>query len=305
MKTNAAPEGSRERIFIVFRWSGVLFALTILLIFASGFISPRARGLTQALGITLVVAGVVALIQSNENLRGVEIAACRSTPVAAGKDAVIELTLKNSSDRERIGLVVRSGWRVRPRFSAWLPVLDAVEAAGVQLRLPTGRRGRFPVPKLWVCSVMPVGLCFAWKTFAEVGEYVVYPAPRGRPFSLGDQAGDFGKGGSMRGGDDVGGHREYAPGDLLSRMDWRVFARSGRLVVRTREAEPGGEVAMRWDDTRFLTDGEARLEQLSFWIAQCLREGRAFTLALPGVRRPLSSASVDRCLEALADFVVP
>ncbi len=33
--------------------------------------------------------------------------------------------------------------------------------------------------RLWVCSVMPFGLCFAWKDFGLEGSYFVYPRPRG------------------------------------------------------------------------------------------------------------------------------
>ncbi len=62
--------------------------------------------------------------------------------------------------------------------------------------------------------------------------------------------------------DDVSGHRPYNPGDMLSRMDWRVFARTGELVVRTLEDGGDDEIAIRWDDTRS-QDTERRLEQLS------------------------------------------
>jgi len=299
----------RERIYIIFRWSGLVFGLAVMLVFASGFastfVAQGSRGLTQTLGIALVVAGVVALIQSNENLRGVEITGCRSAPAAAGEEVVLELVLRNSSDRERVGLRVRTGWRIRPSATAWLPVLGPRETATVQLRLPATRRGRFAVPTLWVCSIMPVGLCFAWKVFPEAGDYVVYPAPRGTPLDHGALGGEESGVRQGHGSEDVSGHRPYSPGDAMARMDWRVFARTGKLVVRAFEEGGGNEVVLRWEDTRFLKNTEERLEQLSFWVTQCVLENRSFTLVLGGAHGPLNSDNLAACHEALALFSEP
>lgn len=295
----------RERIYIIFRWSGLVFGLGVMLVFVSSFVTLGARGLTQTLGITLVVAGIVALIQSNENLRGVEITGCRSAPAAAGDPVTLELVLRNATGRERIGLSVRTGWGVKPRASAWLPVLGPHETATVQLRLPTHRRGRFPVPTLWVSSVMPVGLCFAWKVFPDRGDYLVYPAPRGVPLDAGLLGGEEYGVRQGQGSDDVSGHRPYSPGDMLARLDWRVFARTGKLLIRAFEEGGGNEVVLRWEDTRFLKNDEERLGQLSFWIAQCVLEGRSFTLLMGGAHGPLNSDNLVACYEVLAAYQSP
>lgn len=301
-------KSKRERIYIVPRWAGLVFAFMVFVIFALGFALPSTRGVMQVLGIALVVAGVVALIQSNDNLRGVEITGCRSVPTAAGDEAVLEVVVRNGSDRERTGLLLREGvpwrkaWRFGSRLSGWVPVLEAGEMQTVRVTLPTLRRGRFAVPEVWVCSVMPVGLCFAWKVFPAVGEYFVYPAPLGVPLDRGRGRGLDSGAGLDASSEDVSGHRSYEPGDLLSRMDWRVFARTGKLVVRTLEDSGGGDVVLRWADTDFLDQDEARLEQLSFWMRQCVEENRPFVLDLPGVMGTLNSRNVAACQEALATF---
>lgn len=302
----------RERIYIVFHWAGLLFAFAVLFIFAMGFGFTNVRGLTQIFGIALVVAGIVTLIQSNDNLRGVEIAGCRAVPVPAGEDVVLELTLRNTSDRERTGLWVREGrqrkdwWRRRSWAATWVPVLEANESKVVRLKLPTTRRGRCKTPILWVSSVMPVGLCFAWKVFPDCGEYFVYPKPKGRPlgevFGAGEE--EMGEAGmrSRESSEDVSGHRPYQPGDILSRLDWRVFARTGNLLVRAMEEGRGDEVVLRWRNTEFLHDAESRLEQLSFWMMQCLHDGRTFTLDLENARGEINGENLVACQEALATF---
>ncbi len=297
----------RERIYLVPRVSGLVFTVIVLLVFGLGFVQPGPQGLPQILGIALVVAGVAALIQSNENLRGLEIVRCLSVPVPAGEPVVLELIIRNTGIRERVGVTVREGLRWRGKWRGgekiWIPVLNAGEMCTVRLSLPATGRGRFEVPTLWLDSVMPVGLCFAWKIFSGCGEFFVYPAPRGRPRG-GTAVAHGGEVGVVAeaGGEDVSGHRIYEPGDPSTRLDWRVFARTGKLVVRTLEEGGGGAVALRWSDTDFLPNEEARLEQLSFWIAQCTREDRNFILDLEDGRRDLTERNVPGCQAALAVF---
>lgn len=290
---------ARDRVFIVFHWAGLVFGFFVIVVFGAGFAVPSASELVQTLGITLAVVGIVALIQSNDNLRGVEIVACRTVPVPAGEDVVLEVRLRNSAERERVGLSVRTGWRVKPRASTWVPVVEAKQTLTVRVALPTKRRGKFAIPQMWVCSLRPVGLCFAWKVFSSLGDYCVYPVPRGRPLEWELAESNVAK---DDGSEDVSGHRPYVPGDMLSRMDWRVFARSGKLVVRALEDGKLEEVVLRWSDTRHLADTEARLEQLSFWIEQCVKERRDFRLDLGPERAELRSDQLQGCREALAMF---
>ncbi|CAN5338572.1 hypothetical protein BH10PSE11_BH10PSE11_27620 [soil metagenome] len=298
----------RERIYLVPRISGMVMGFVLLLIFALGFAFPNVRDLSQPLGIALLVAGVVILIQTNENLGQVEITNCHSFPTAAGEPALLELTLRSGAKSERTGLQVRpalrwrTAWKLREPAQATLAVLEPNHAAVVRLPIPTTRRGRYAMPDLWVCSILPVGLCFAWKVFPSHGEYFVYPRPRGVPLNRaagqGRQAGE----GPSGGNEDVSGHRPYEAGDPLSRLDWRVFARTGKPVVRTLEDGSGGEVILRWDDTRFLVDVEERLEQLSFWIDECIREERPFRLEFHSAHSELSSRNIAACREALAIY---
>jgi uncharacterized protein (DUF58 family) len=291
-----------ERIYIVPKWAGLVFAAAVFCIFVLGYFAQGFGGLPQTLVISFVVAGIIALIQSNENLRGVMLVSCQSQPVAAGGEAVLDVTLRSSSGRERLGLRVRfrSGWALAG--DARLPVLRPGERATVRLRVPATRRGCFPCPPLWVSSDLPFGLCFAWKIFSGAGQLVVYPRPNGQPlagvFSGGGESGNE----ARKGADEISGHRPYAAGDLLSRLDWRVFAKSGKLAVKTFEAEGGRRALLRWEDTAFLRDPETRLEQLSFWVSECARKGQPFDLRLGPSARHLNETTLAACRIALAAF---
>lgn len=291
-----------ERIYIVPRWAGLVFAAAVFAIFVLGYLAHGFGGLPQTLVISFVVAGIVALIQTNENLRGVVLVSCGSQPVPAGGEAALDVTLRNSSARERLGLRVRlrAGWTLVG--DARLPVLRPGEMATVRLRVPAPRRGCFPHPPVWVSSDLPFGICFAWKILPGGGQLVVYPRPAGQTlaavFAGGGESGKE----SRKGSDDISGHRPYAAGDLLSRLDWRIFAKSGKLAVKTFEADAGDRVSLMWEDTAFLGDTESRLEQLSFWVTECVRNRQPFELRMGPSSRPLNETNLAACRIALAAF---
>jgi len=51
----------KERIYIIPTWAGILFAVTIFLVFAAGYVSRGFGGTPQVLVIALVVAGIIVL----------------------------------------------------------------------------------------------------------------------------------------------------------------------------------------------------------------------------------------------------
>lgn len=294
---------ARERIYIVPHWAGIGFGAGVFALFIAGYFIHGFGGLPQTLVISLVVAGIVALIQTNENLRGVALVSCHSQPVPEGGEVVLEVTFANFSDRDRLGLQVRTraGWKLSGGAS--LPVLRPGERKTVRLSLPAKVRGRYENPDIWVSGTFPLGLCFAWKTFSASGVHYVYPRPVGRPFEEvifnGNGEGVL----EQKGTDDVGGHRPYVAGDLLARMDWKVFARSEKLVVKTFEGSGGDRILLRWEDTAFLDDPEARLRQLSFWISECQGRRRIFELHLPS--GGVSGENPTACRVTLATFPRP
>ncbi len=286
-----------ERIYIVPTWAGLILAAVAFSIFVAGYFADGFGSPAQGLVIALVVAGIVAMIRTNDNLRGIEITSCRSEPAAAGDDVILNLSITNTSNHKRLGLKARfrSGWKLHG--TAAIPLLRAGETRTVEVRVPTSRRGEFPTPAIWVSSNQPVGVCFAWKIFSNCGKYHVYPRGRSWKQSPPEDGGENGK--KVRAGtEDASGHRAYEPGDLLARMDWKVFARTGRLAVRTFDSHNAEQMILRWEDTAFLQNDEDRLDQLSFWVSECLRGRRPFELRLGRgtFRNPVA------CRVALATF---
>lgn len=63
---------------------------------------------------------------------------------------------------------------------------------------------------------------------------------------------------------DFAEHRQYAPGDDVRRVDWRVFARTDRLYVKTFEAETNADVVIALDVSASMGYGSGEVSKLDY-----------------------------------------
>lgn len=63
---------------------------------------------------------------------------------------------------------------------------------------------------------------------------------------------------------DFAEHRAYSPGDDVRRIDWRLFARSDRLHVKTFEAETNADLVLALDASRSMDFAAAGLSKLDY-----------------------------------------
>ncbi len=69
---------------------------------------------------------------------------------------------------------------------------------------------------------------------------------------------------------DFAEHRQYAPGDDVRRVDWRVFARTDRLYVKTFEAETNADLVIALDVSAsmgYASGSVSKLDYASFMAA--------------------------------------
>ncbi len=59
-------------------------------------------------------------------------------------------------------------------------------------------------------------------------------------------------------------HRAYAPGDDVRRVDWRVFARTDRVYVKTYEAETNADLVLALDTSRSMEYQGLGLRKLDY-----------------------------------------
>lgn len=69
-------------------------------------------------------------------------------------------------------------------------------------------------------------------------------------------------------------HRAYVPGDDLRRLDWRVFARTDRYLIREYEAETNTNVVVALDVSKSMSYGTAGVSKLD--VARVLGASLAY-----------------------------
>ena len=129
----------------------------------------------------------------------------------------------------------------------------------------------------------------------DMPEDLIFTDRHGR--EPGGGAGRKGVGGDFR------GLREYAAGDQSSRVNWKVWARSGRLVVTEFDEESAPPLILTLESVPGPTM-EERLGQLTGLVLEAHRHGRTVGLSLPGERLEpgTGAAQRERQLRALALF---
>jgi uncharacterized protein (DUF58 family) len=181
--------------------------------------------------------------------------------VARGEPAVASLHVQNVArlSSPRLSAVDPCGPR---QTRVALPRLRPGASREVSYRLPTERRGVFPVGPLQVDRSDPLGLWRRWQRFDQSAVLRVHPvvlplpvAPSGRRLHLDGPQEDS----APRGTVTFDGLRAYVPGDDQRHVHWRSSVRLGTLMVRVH-VDPSLPLTTVLLDTRRALHGEESFE---------------------------------------------
>jgi uncharacterized protein (DUF58 family) len=238
------------------------------------------------------------IVLTQKNLKGLHLKTLFCPPVFAGEPPCLHLELM-SPERERAGLMLITASHRSP-----IKRIGKDEKGTLILPLPPQKRGIFRLPKLALESHAPLGLFYAWVPLAPEVEIVVYPKPLPGPLprnqGTGKGDGATGEKPDKDGSEDFTGHKSYAPGDPLSRIDWKILSRNRGMHIKTFEA-PAQMPVFDFNDFPGM-DTEERLSRLCHGILLASSRKKTFGLRLPGKDVPAenSTAHKDRCLFLLA-----
>lgn len=247
----------------------------------------------------LTGTGLVTIIHTWRNLRGMLLLGIPTPPVFAGETARFCFHLTDDSGRARPAVHLSQGGNTSE--PADVPAGDKCQLC---MEVPTRVRGELTLHRLQVSTCFPLGLLKAWSYCDPGNRVLVYPKPsaptplRSTPHYEPSEKGDKGVG-----ADDFVGSRTYRPGDSPRHLDWKVFARERGLVTR----QFGGDRAERiWLDWRSLPglETEERLNQLCRMVLDAAQDDLRYGLQLPGLTIEPGSGDAHRhqCLTALARF---
>ena len=255
--------------------------------------------LSLGYGFTFLAAGLVssALLHTFRNLAGLVTAPLSVGEAFVGGKLAFTLTLSNpGSARDDIVLVAAGSDPVELDIpgGAMRPVTIVVAAR---------RRGIHALGRVTVSTDFPLGLWRGWAYAHFPFEGIVYPAPEATiaPYPM---SGTGDTQATQRGPEvDFYGLRTYRPGDSLRRVAWKAVARGAGWYSKEFGGDGGhGALDFDWHELPPNLDTEARLSRMCAWVLAAEREGRPFSLRLPGTELARGHGATHRraALTALA-----
>ena len=245
--------------------------------------------------------------QTRRQLDRIEMRALPPRPRHAGQTGTLPLTLHADSDRPGMRIALHQMPTDPPDGSLREFAMVAGLPHKTTLALPRAPRGHHLLPALVLSTDYPLGLWEARRIDQPLAQAWVYPRSAGdQPLPSPDAAGNTAR--SRRTGEDeLNDLRRYVPGDPLSHLAFKHFARTGELVTKRFAGQSGDQGSVTLDFDQLSGDPEARLAQLTQWVGQLDFADRPFALVLPD-QRLASGQGARHCrlaLEALALCRVP
>lgn len=246
-----------------------------------------------------VGVGIVTILHTWTNLRGIELRISTPTPVFAGATAVFSGQLATAGDKKKPRVRISAGKLEGKTLDVY-----PGKSTPFELKVAEPERGDIPLERMRISSVFPLGFLRAW-CYVQTGAHVlVYPHPsKSEPlnYSPSYKRSDIGDKGI--GADDFVGLRPYRIGDPTRHLDWKAFARERGLVIRQFGGDRAEQIWLDWDTLHWL-DTEHRLSRLCRMVLDASGQDVRYGLTLPGVRIPPSTGESHKhiCLSALARF---
>lgn len=246
----------------------------------------------------LVSIALVSWYHTWWNLKGLVLFDWRAEPVFAGQPLIFTARVDNRGGRFHHGLRAQAG-----KFGQGEEQHFGGEGSiDMQLRLTGLERGISPRARVVVASRFPLGLFEGRLRTEDLPPCLVYPHPRGNqplPEEMGGrQAHRQQESGTYT---DM---RRYSPGDPLTRISWRAFARFDELYTKEFDGAQGlPALWLTWDGVR-AAGIEDKLGQLCRWVVEARKQNREYGMRLPGavVQPAGDEGHYRRCLEMLATY---
>jgi uncharacterized protein (DUF58 family) len=278
---------------------GFAFFTLIVDVFALGFF--RNSGPYHTVGLTLIVLGMVAMIQTNSNMESVVGEVIQSEPGEEGRTARVLVVLRNGMPMARYNISVQTLKKFKLVNAPFVQELKTSCSVPLEIQCPV--RGVYILQRIRVQSRGYYGLFSAWKWIYTDAKLIVHPKPEGQqPLPAADE------GERLRylTGEDFAGHRLYQPGASLKQVDWKAYARGQPLLLKEFGSRGEGALHLRYQDV-LVQDPEAKLRQLAAWVFACASQNRPFSLELPQVTLPEGSGreQLRAALFHLANHEVP
>lgn len=265
----------RSRLFIFPAREGGLFLVLLVIMLLTGI--NYQNSLVYLLTFLLGTLFYIGIVQTHDNLSGLELALAGTDEGYAGAPLSFSLRLKATDGSDRPAVEIALGETIRVAH-----VSTGVNEE-VSLAFTPARRGLVPIPRIRIETRYPMGLFRAWSYLRLESHVMVYPrliAPTAKPAAAGE--GEDSQ--HQRLGTAVSDElllRPYRPGDALARVQWKRFAKAQQMVTASPEPASTDSRWLDYDDFPGI-EPELRLSYLSWLVDDAHGKDQAFGLRLPG-----------------------
>ena len=303
MKLEKFFKPAEKQIYIVPNGWGFFYFFGTILVFITAFVFGNSS--LYLFGFALTTFFITAMLQTNNNLRGLSVHYARLDSCHAGQDVTCLVLVKNDSNVERTQLRLKIMADQDKKNALTIDECAARQSLIAKSRFRSLKRGVFTAPRIQISSQYPVGLFFSWKLHRTVLCHTVFPKPAGElplpesHFENGmvDQSTE-----NVRGNEDFSGLHLYTGADAPGRIAWNVLARGLPLSAKSFEVGTHSARILNYENI-LIANHEVRLSQLAAWILMCEQRGESYQLLLPwGVaEQGVGPEFALLCLSALAN----
>ena len=278
-------EVSIRRVFVLPTRHGLMVALAILGVFA---IAVRIQNnMLLLMAVALFVIFTLSLLWAGQNIRGLKLSVRHDGRIIAGETAMLSVRL--AAMRPVYDIRIDSGGGLQ----------RAGEAVDHLLSFSPDRRGRHPLPLVRIETAFPFGLARAW-CWISPAEILVAPVPDyGAALALltGTTRQGAAEGREEDGADSL---QDWVPGTPQSRISWKRYAASDRLLEKTGDASGGAVLTISYEAVAHLGH-ERALSAMTGAVLRAVRAGRPFHFRLHGLEmRHVMPPAAGKVLDALA-----
>ncbi len=271
----------------------IIFVLFLMLVGATNYQNNLAFMLT----FLLVGIGLVSIIFTFKNLQGIIFTALPVDEVFVGQVVKIPVSLSSAQKRSHFTIGVGENDK-----SCQYTDVSEHQFSQLQVEFSAKKRGHFVLPRLMATSEFPFGWLRTWAYFRFDIPVIIYPLPEEpEPQAYLNSGHQTDEGESVPGSEDLSGLAVYQPGDSLSKVDWKAFARERGMFVREFSNYQSKDYCFNWHDFVGVTD-ELRLSYLTHLVLEAAKQCVSYSLVLPGKTIGFQSGYSHRqnCLRSLA-----
>ena len=272
---------TKNRVYII----PTRFGLTLSFIIIILLLTTAALGVPKGniLVIILVTITIMAMFMTHSNLEGITISVPNDCYSQEDQNCEVKLIVYNSSSTPKFSISISGDPRNLDSKKDFIGLLKEHSTKGSLLEYFEQNCGLYPINKIKISTVYPLGLFYAWKWIEVDHEMIFYPKPEGDPFigTSGREKGNHH--GALPDQQDFSGFRTFRKGDSQKHINWKALAKGHPLMVKEFNDGSGGQFLFRWEDTNHIYE-KNRAAQLSLWIHNAHRHGDDYGIILPNYK---------------------